>query len=208
MREFVERTKTYSEYLAMVDGLLAEGKTTGPVQSEEKTRFTALNRQRMKRLEKTFMPDNAANEAVAALNVDWIWLVITEGWCGDAAQNLPVIEKIAAANDGIRTRYVLRDENLELMDQFLTNGARSIPVLIGVDAKSYKVLGSWHSRPAKGQEYFLDLKAQGLTKPEIDEKMQRWYNEDKGRSLQAEFVELTSNWYSGGAQISVAAGTK
>lgn len=208
MREFVEKSITYNEYLKMLDGLLAEGKTTGPVQSEEKTRFAALNRQRMKRLEKTFIPDKPANDAISALKVDWIWLIITEGWCGDAAQNLPVIETIAAANDGIQTRYVLRDENPELMDQFLTNGARSIPVLIAVDAKSYKVLGSWHSRPAKGQEYFLDLKAQGLAKPEIDEKMQRWYNEDKGRSLQAEFVELTSNWYCGGVQISVAAGTK
>jgi hypothetical protein len=208
MREFVENAKTYSEYLVMVDGLLAEGKTTGPVQSEEKTRFTELNRQRMKRLEKTLMPDKAVNDAISSLNVDWIWLMITEGWCGDAAQNLPVIEKLAAANDGIQTRYVLRDENPDLMDQFLSSGARSIPVLIAIDAKTYEVLGSWHSRPAKGQEYFLALKAQGLEKSEIDEKMQRWYNEDKGRSLTADIMELTSKWNRRGAQLGASAATK
>ena len=61
---------------------------------------------------------------------NWIWLILTEAWCGDAAQNIPTIEKIARENDRIKTLYLLRDENLELMDKYLTGGARAIPKLI------------------------------------------------------------------------------
>ena len=64
-----------------------------------------------------------------------IWLIITEGWCGDAAQCIPTIEKIAAESKNIETHYVLRDENLDLIDEYLTNNARSIPKLIACAAK-------------------------------------------------------------------------
>jgi len=197
MREFIEKAMTYAEYTGLIERLLADGKTTGPTQSDEMYNYAKLNRQRMDRIEKTVSLSPEVEEAIAGLDVNWFWLVITEGWCGDAAQNLPVIEKVAAANSGIRTRYILRDEHPELMDIFLTNGARSIPMLIAVDAATFEVLGRWGSRPTAGQELFLDLKAQGMEKPAINEKMQRWYNEDKGRSLQSDFVTLTKKWSTG-----------
>ena len=70
-----------------------------------------------------------------------IWLVISEGWCGDAAQNMPVVEKIVDEMPNVEIRYVLRDENLELMDQYLTNGGRSIPKALFVDTETFEVLG-------------------------------------------------------------------
>src|SRR5690606_22880736 len=106
---------TFAEYIKLVDDLLLEGKTTGPVQSDAMFNYGKLNRQRMHRLEKTVNLDKSLKEKARSLGVRWIWLVITEGWCGDAAQNIPVIEKIAAENERIETRYVLRDENPELM---------------------------------------------------------------------------------------------
>ena len=141
MREFIEKAMSFADYESMIDGLLAEGKTTGPVQSDEMYLYAKLNRQRMSRLEKTVELAPEAADMVARLDTDQYWLVITEGWCGDAAQNIPVIEKLASANDGIETRYLLRDEHPELIDQFLTNGARSIPVLIAVDKRTSRVLG-------------------------------------------------------------------
>jgi hypothetical protein len=123
-----------------------------------------------------------------------LWLVITEGWCGDAAQNIPAIEKIAAESEKIETRYVLRDENLELIDRFLTNGARAIPKLIALDAETFEVLGFWGARPAAAQKLFDDLKAQGVAKPLIMENLQRWYNADAQTSIQKEFVELLKLW--------------
>lgn len=80
-------------------------------------------------------------------------LIITESWCGDAAQNVPVLEKIAAESDMIETRYILRDENLDLMDPFLENGSRSIPKLFALDRTNLKVLGAWGSRPLPLKKY-------------------------------------------------------
>lgn len=194
MREFLEKAMTFAEYTQLIDTRLAEGRSTGPDASAEMYNYAKLNRHRMNRLEKTIGLDTATAAVISGLEANMIWLVITEGWCGDAAQNIPVIEKVAAAINGVSTRYILRDEYPELMDQFLTNGARSIPILIAMDARTYEVLGTWGSRPRAAQEYFLALKAQGLEKPEINEKMQRWYNEDMGRSLQAELSELATQW--------------
>jgi len=194
MIEYIDNSFTYFQYLSLIDRLLAEDKTTGPDQSKNRVGFGRLNRARMKRLEKTLVLEEGVRSKIAALKVDWVWLVITEGWCGDAAQNIPVIEKIASANPGIETRYILRDNNPDLMEQFLTNGARSIPKLIAVDRRSGVVLGTWGSRPRAAQILHDEQKAAGVDKPLIAENIQRWYLADKGMSLQHEFADLAREW--------------
>ena len=203
MKNYIDRSMSFTEYLALIDGLLAEGKTTGPNQSEALSNYARLNRQRMWRLHKTIELDPGIAMMAAANDRRMLWLIITEGWCGDAAQNIPIIEKIAAESVNIETRYILRDENLGLMDRFLTNGSRAIPKLIALDAETLEVLGTWGARPAKGQQFFQELKETGVEKNEISERLQRWYNEDKGRSLQTEFVGLIETWQ--GAQLAKAA---
>lgn len=194
MQEYLERSMLFGEYLTLVDRLLAEGKTTGPNQSEAMFSYAKINRQRMSRLGKTIAVTDELKAAAKAVNRAMTWLVLTEGWCGDAAQNIPAIEKIAAETDKIETRYLLRDENPELMDRFLTNGSRSIPKLIALDRETLEVLGTWGARPAAAQELFDTLKAQGVAKPLIMENLQRWYIADGQRSIQAEFVELLRGW--------------
>ena len=194
MKQYIDRSRTYEEYLELIDKLLAEGKTTGSVQSEAMLGYGKLNRQRMHRLFKTVKPSEEVASAAKNLRRKMIWLIITEGWCGDAAQNIPVIEKIAAESGNIKTRYILRDENLELMDRFLTAGARSIPKLIAMDATSFEVLGTWGARPAAAQALFQELKDRGVEKPLIMENLQRWYNEDRTRSIQNEFATLLRDW--------------
>jgi len=194
LKEFLDRSISFSEYLGLIDTLLADGKTTGPNQSESMTNYARLNRQRMSRIGKTLELEPELADELASLELDMTWLVITEGWCGDAAQNIPVIEKLAGANHRIKTRYILRDENPELMDQFLTAGARSIPKLIAIDNASGDVLGTWGPRPEAAQAYFREMKAAGLEKALINENMQRWYLADRGRSVQSELAELLSSW--------------
>ena len=194
MKEYIKKARTYDEYTRLLDELLAEGKTTGPNQSEEKTGFAKLNRQRMRRLEKTVILSDGLREAMRNISRPMIWLVIAEGWCGDGAQNVPVIEKIAAESDKIETRHLLRDENLELMDRLFPAAPRSIPRLIVLDAETYEILGTWGTRPAAAQEYFEKMKADGIEKSVILEEMQRWYNADKGASLQREFESLIGVW--------------
>lgn len=194
MKEYVEKSMTFAEYIKLIDDLLLDGKTTGANQSDAMFNYGKLNRQRMHRLEKTVNLDESLKEKTRSLDVNWIWLIITEGWCGDAAQNIPTIEKIAAENDLIETRYVLRDENLALMDAYLTNNARSIPKLIALDAETLEELGTWGPRPKSAMDYFYELKAQGMEKPEIMEKIQRWYLSDKEQSIQKEFETLLADW--------------
>ena len=194
MKSYVERSMTYSGYLQLIDDLLAEGKTTGTNQSDKMKHYAELNRQRMKRLEKTIELSPEVVFAARSAERPMIWLTLTEGWCGDAAQNIPVIEKIAAESDIIETRYLLRDENLELMDRFLENGSRAIPRLIALDAQSLEVLGTWGSRPRVAQELYVDMRSGGIEKAVILEEMQRWYNADHTESLQAEFVTLINEW--------------
>ena len=195
MREYIEKSFTFAEYIKLIDDLLLDGKTTGAVQSDAMFNYGKLNRQRMHRLEKTVELNDSVVEAVKNIKRKMIWLIITEGWCGDAAQNIPTIEKIAAENpENIETRYVLRDENLELMDAYLTDNARSIPKLLALDAETLEVIGAWGPRPQATMNYYGELKNQSLEKPEIMEKLQRWYLQDKEKSLQDEFEHLLVEW--------------
>lgn len=148
----------------------------------------------MHRLEKTVNLDESLKEKIRTLDVNWVWLVITEGWCGDAAQNIPIIEKIAAENERIETRYVLRDENLELMDKYLTNNARSIPKLICLDAETLEEIGTWGPRPQVAMEYFLEMRDSGMEKSQMMENLQRWYLQDKEKSIETEFSVLLDDW--------------
>lgn len=195
MKEYIEKSMTYAEYIKLIDDLLLDGKTTGENQSEAMFNYGKLNRQRMHRLEKTVKLNDSIREKTRNVSRKMIWLIITEGWCGDAAQNIPSIEKIAAENpEKIQTRYVLRDENLELMDKYLTFNARSIPKLVALDAETLEEIGTWGPRPSVAMNYFFEMKKDGLEKPQMMENIQRWYLQDKEQSIQKEFEELLEEW--------------
>lgn len=194
MNNYIEKSMPYAEYIKLIDDLLLEGKTTGTNQSAAMFNYGKLNRQRMKRLGVTTKLNKSLVKKVNDVERKMIWLIITEGWCGDAAQNIPIIEKIAHENSNIETRYILRDENLDLMDKYLTNNARSIPKLIALDAETLEVLGTWGPRPQIAMDYFYEMRETGMEKPEMMENMQRWYIKDKEQSIQNEFEQLLDQW--------------
>ena len=138
--------RSYEEYKSLVLELIKEGKSTGPVQNESRVNYTKLNNQRMKRLDKQTRLSEEAVNAAEKIDKDFTWLVLTESWCGDAAQTLPVMNKFSEANKNIDLKVVLRDENDELMNRFLTDGNKSIPKLIVIDNESKKVVSSWGPR--------------------------------------------------------------
>jgi hypothetical protein len=191
--EYLEKAMDYAAYKKLIEDLLAEGKSTGPHQSAAFTHYSQLNVQRTHRLEKTMQLLPEVTELALQVTRAQTWLVLTEGWCGDAAQSIPVMHAIAQANPLIKLRFLLRDENLELMDQYLTNGvSRSIPKLIALDA-SQEELFSWGPRPAPLQELFYRMKAEGLAFDASKEELQRWYNKDKTITIQQEIAALLKN---------------
>lgn len=197
MKNIIEKSLansyTYLEYRNLVSSLLEEGKSTGPEQSEALTNYSLLNDKRMKRLDKTIKISDSTAQEIKQLQEPQTWLVITEGWCGDAAQNLPVIAKMAALNSNINLKLVLRDENLDLMDLFLTNGGRSIPKLIILDQEN-NVLNTWGPRPRIATKMVADYKAEhGALDAQFKQDLQVWYNKDKGLSTQEDFVKIIQN---------------
>ena len=145
----------------------------------------------MKRLDKQTRLEEETLTKTQKINRDFTWLVLTEGWCGDAAQTLPVINKIAETNKKIDLKVVLRDENEELMNQFLTNGNKSIPKLIVVDKASNEVVGSWGPRSEKASKMVSDYKEKhGKVDAKLKTDLQNWYNQDKGKNIEFEMVEL------------------
>ena len=194
MKNYIKKSMTFAEYIRLIDDLLLTGKTTGENQSEAMFNYGKLNRQRMKRLGNTVKLNESLKEKARSVKRKMIWLIITEGWCGDAAQNIPVIEKIVAENVNIETRYVLRDENLELMDAYLTNNARSIPKLICLDAETFEEIGTWGPRAKTAMNYFYEMREQGIEKPQMMENLQRWYLQDDEQSIQKEFENLFDEW--------------
>lgn len=191
MRENFAKGMTFQEYLGLIDDLLLEGKTTGEDQSVERVSFAHLNRKRIERILKTFIPETSAAKLISEISIPRTWYILTEGWCGDAAQSVPVIEQLVSLNPLLKTRYLLRDQNLGLMDQYLTNGSRSIPKVIAVHEGSGTVLWNWGPRPQAAEDLFADLKAKNTPKEEMHEAIQRWYIADKGNSIAAEISELT-----------------
>ena len=137
------KSHSYQEYRKIISDLLDEGKSTGMEQSEDLTHYSILNETRMNRLDKTIKVSEDSIANLQNLKRDYIWLVITEGWCGDAAQILPVFNKMAELSDKVELRIVFRDENEELMNLFLTNKTKSIPKLIIIDKETGSVLNHW-----------------------------------------------------------------
>ncbi len=188
--QYLNAEMDYNRYRTLIESLLLEGKTTGPNQSEALFEYAKMNQQRMKRIDThgTLLPDTI--ERLTSIQKPMFWLVITEGWCGDAAQIVPYLAKMATQNPLIRLRFVLRDENLELMDNFLTNGGRAIPVLIVAEPQSGEVLASWGPRPKSAQEIVLQAKAQQIPVAEYAQSLHGWYAKDKGQEIQEEILAV------------------
>jgi hypothetical protein len=190
---YVETAISYANYIQMVEELLAAGKATGHPHPEIYLHYTKMNLQRMHRLEKTLLLIPAVKSTILAIDRPQTWLVLTEGWCGDAAQSMPVMQAFSKLNPLIELKVLLRDENPALMDQHLTNGvSRSIPKLIAVDRATRQELFTWGPRPQVLQETFYRLRAEGLHYDDIKEQLQRWYNADKTTAIQEELAALVT----------------
>ncbi|WP_113660672.1 thioredoxin family protein [Pedobacter nanyangensis] len=188
---FDKEALAYPSYRHLVDELLAQGQTTGPDNSEAMLHYTKMNVQRMNRVDKTTVLDEKLLETLKGIKGKYHFLVITEGWCGDAAQIVPVINKIVlAAPDKLQLKLTLRDKNLPLIDAHLTNGGRSIPVLLVLDEAGNLLLPKWGPRPAVLQGLLAQWKTEGVEMPELAEKLHGWYAKDKTAATQQELNEL------------------
>ncbi len=181
---------SYSAYLDLTAKLVAESKTSGNEQREDRIAFTKLNLQRMQRIGKTTRLLPELLQTLQGITQPQFWVLITETWCGDAAQSLPIINLMAETNPNIQLRLLLRDQHLELMDRYLTNGARAIPKLICYEGEGKQELFHWGPRPEAAQQLALGLKQSGADHEAKALAVQKWYIADKGLSIQREINTL------------------
>ena len=113
-------------------------------------------------------------------------LVLAEDWCGDASSTIPVLARFAEAVPGLELRIIRRDEHPEVMDRYLTNGSRSIPIVIVLD-EAFRELGHWGPRPSVLQSWVM---ANRLTipKPQLYPQVRTWYARDRGESTLREVL--------------------
>lgn len=184
----LRKSISYQEYHDLIQEYAKDKKTSGEP-TDIKINFTKLNASRMRRLNKTI---KLTEEELAIFSKmqKQTWLVLSESWCGDAAQTLPVMNKIAEASDKVDIKIVFRDENLDLMNHFLTNGGQAIPKVIILN-DNIEVLKTWGSRSKAATKLVEDYKKEhGRLDDEFKKDLQVWYNKDKGKSIIEDFKEL------------------
>lgn len=190
LEKALEHSYSYNEYRELVSDLLSQNKSTTENGTEALVGYSKLNNSRMKRLDKTTKVPAEMEKQIKAIDQPTTWTVLSEGWCGDAAQNLPAIHKMAELNPMISLRIVLRDQNLELMNEYLTNGGQSIPKLI--QTQDNEVTGTWGPRPTVATNMVQEYKEKhGSVDAEFKKELQLWYNKDKNESLFSDFLNLT-----------------
>jgi len=194
----IKSSYSYDEYRALVFKCAQDQTTTGKEQLPERIEATKINAQRMKRIDKQTKIVPAVEEILKRLEVGWIWLILTEAWCGDSAQNIPVISKIAESSPNIELKLILRDENPDIMNAYLTDGSRSIPKLVCINSKTKEEVGVWGPRPLAIKQMVKDYKQEHPTAShdEFVKNLHLWYAHDKGESIQAEFVQMIPQWIS------------
>jgi arginase family enzyme len=132
--------------------------------------------------------------ALGQLTQPYLWVIITEGWCGDASHTVPILEAVAQASGGhLATRYFLRDAHLDLMDKYLTNGGRAMPIAVVLHADSLTEAAVWGPRPAPLQAIHQELKAREVPSKEITVQVHAWYDQDATRTTQQELLALVQH---------------
>jgi len=184
----IKTAYSFNDYINLIDMLLADGKSTGP-NGKKYFDYGKINRQRMKRIHQLVEFDSLVIQAAQNITPQY-WIIITEGWCGDAAQIVPVLERLSELSEGnIITKYILRDENPLIMNEYLTNGGKSIPILISLNQSDLQEQFVWGPRPAELQRLRSKWIEEGIENEEVAENLQGWYNRDKGIHLQNELLE-------------------
>lgn len=83
-------------------------------------------------------------------------MAIGEPWCPDVFRGMPVIAKLAEET-GLDLKIFFRDQNIDLMNEYLYKGEfQSIPTLVFF-TKDHKELGVWHERAQKARDEMPQL---------------------------------------------------
>jgi glutaredoxin-related protein len=182
---------TFEEYLNYFEQIILNPEQYPVYQDENYYNYAKLNWSRTNRWLNKFEPNDELKTLISSIQEPQTWIIITEPWCGDAAHSVPQLINMVENNANIKVEIQLRDEEPFMIDNYLTNGGKSIPKLIIRDADNNDLV-VWGPRPEKLQELFLFWKEEGVEFNTMKESIQKWYNEDKGVEIQNDIIKLLS----------------
>ena len=179
---------TYDEYRAQWREQKDVSTDDLDVEERRTVHFLNYNWERQARVHDAYTPSDALQEALSGLDAPQYWMMLTEPWCGDSAFLLPVIAEAAATTDAVTLRILLRDDNLDLMDQYLTNGSRSIPKLAAFSETGTELF-TWGPRPDGAAQRFAELREQHDDKMEVIAQLVEYYEEGAWQEADAELTQ-------------------
>jgi len=185
-------TLDYEEYLSMIKEKVEMAEQG--LKTFDKIEQIKLNYHRNNRLSKTYKVSPDLEMILKSINLPQTWYLLTEDWCGDSNQMLPCLAKMTRVNPDIQLKIILRDNNPEIMEQYLTDGKRSIPKLISVDSRG-RELFTWGPRPQPAQKLFEGSLALDPSKDKAKARLHAWYGKDSCRTLETEMAEKLKKIY-------------
>ena len=179
---------TIDQYQSDFETILTTELPHAPYNNPDYFQYAKMNQSRSNRWFKHGKLSSDTITKIKSIQTPQTWILITEHWCGDAAHIVPFIAMMADLNPLIQLEVQLRDSDSEI-DSYLTNGGKSIPLLVLRDEKG-KDLAVWGPRPTACQVLYLEMKNAGKDFETQKIELQNWYNADKGLSIQAEICAL------------------
>ncbi len=164
-----------------------------PLPEGAKGDFRKLNYQRMDKWNKILQLSESVQDCLSALKSDMRWYVFADLNCGDCAQTLPVLERMAEGAGGkIEMRIILKEEEPQLMDLYLSNGSRAVPKLIAFDVESGHEMFRWGARPATGLKIYENFRnnKDKISWDDFEKELHLWYAKDRGTEVQHEVADL------------------
>ena len=192
----LSETISFEEYLELTKDIVEEKLPRAGIYLADNTfRYTRSNQERMKKVLDNIVLNQKLYNLLSDLKERWIWLVITEPWCGDASWGTPALCMIASASDKIDFRILLRDTHPEIIKAYQTAGTDSIPKLICLRKSDLKELGTWGPRPKELHEMVLKFKdSPGFDYRESVRRLHAWFEEDMTKSTQEEIIDCVKEW--------------
>jgi len=192
LKNYWDRAVFYSDYKNIIKKRAEQNTDSLSEREKELIHYTDLNISRINRIEKTLVLSEDILSKLHGINQKINILVISEGWCGDAAQIVPVIHKMAENSDNLELKLFFRDEDERLINQYLTNGGKAIPIVILLNAETFEEIAHWGPRPKACtpllQRYKTD--PENYTHDQFVLDIQNFYNHDKGQSIANEIIEI------------------
>lgn len=168
---------------------------TGLYAADNTFRYTRSNLERMNKVLQNITLNQKLYNSLSDLKEEWVWVVISEPWCGDASWGVPALAIIASASDKIDFRILLRDTNPEIIKAYQTAGSDSIPKLICIRKSNWQELGTWGPRPQVLHQQVMDRKnSPGFDYKESVRAIHAWYDADMTKTTQDEMIDLVKAW--------------